>query len=556
MRTSALKLYSQSREEDPTSSLKEDFAFKDAQVSPIREELVELTGNHSRAVVLNQLLYWTPRVKDFDLMLEEERSLGPYVEQGAPVNGKEQDFNLKCHVSPRHGWIYKTAHELIKETLLTVSHPTMRKYLKQLIEQGWIEERSHPLDKWNKTTQYRVNLRKLQKELIAAGRTLPNPYLRAFSSSSHAKVPSNSPPKISLMRVGASNESSRTSSLNCPAKAKEISNVSSLYSNVKNLHSEENSLASNEKTFHPDEISPTPSLNHPAKSEENPNERNLHSNVRNFGSNERNLHSDVRNFPSNVKNLHSYTYTETTTKNTNREHTQEACASEVFKNSVLMVEQWGKHIGQEVRLTEERKHQLEGLYRQHFQSDLVQWTEFCQRIQASPFLMGEGARKWRVSLDWILSEGNALKVLEGNFDDPERLQLKKSEGTKINQNQERADTLASIQEPTWQDWCTQLSCRNQQKDPVSLFALKEIVNASFTEFDGRLVWIESEYPKTLNRINDLRLQLLTIAQKSFPQARNIRTQLKAENPLTFSSALKNDLTTMPSTTNKGEVHAE
>ena len=289
MRTSALKLYSQNREEDSASSLKEAFSSKDAQVSPIREELVELTGNHSRAVVLNQLLYWTPRVKDFDLMLEEERSLGPYVEQGTPVNGKEQDFNLKYHVSPRHGWIYKTAHELIKETLLTVSHPTMRKYLKQLIDQGWIEERSHPLDKWNKTTQYRVNLRKLQKDLISAGRTLPNPYLRAFFSSSHDKVPLNSSIKTSLMRVGAANESSRTSSFNCPVKTKEISNVRGLQSNVRNLHSEETSLASNETTFHSGEISHTPSLNHPAKSEENSNERNLHSNVRNFGSNERNL---------------------------------------------------------------------------------------------------------------------------------------------------------------------------------------------------------------------------------------------------------------------------
>ena len=221
-----------------------------------------------------------------------------------------------------------------------------------------------------------------------------------------------------------------------------------------------------------------------------------------------------------------------------------------------MVEQWGKHIGQEVRLTEERKHQLEGLYRQHFQSDLAQWTQFCQRIQNSPFLMGEGARKWRVSLDWILSEGNVLKVLEGNFDDPERLQLKKSEGTNIDRDQERTDILASIQEPTWQDWCTQLSCPDQQKAPISLFVLKEIANASFTEFDGRLVWIESEDPKVLSRVSDLRLQLLTIAQRSFPQARNIRTQLKAERALAFWPALKNDLTTIPSATNKGEVHAE
>jgi hypothetical protein len=149
--------------------------------------------------------------------------------------------------------------------------------------------------------------------------------------------------------------------------------------------------------------------------------------------------------------------------------------------------------------------------------------------------MGEGARKWRVSLDWILSEGNILKVLEGNFDDPASLQLKKSAGTEINRDQERADILASIQEPTWQGWCTQLSCRDQQKDPVSLLVLKEIANASFAEFDGKLVWIESENPKVLSRINDLRLQLLSIAQRSFPQARNIRTQLRAGRPFALLS---------------------
>jgi hypothetical protein len=149
--------------------------------------------------------------------------------------------------------------------------------------------------------------------------------------------------------------------------------------------------------------------------------------------------------------------------------------------------------------------------------------------------MGEGARKWRVSLDWILSEGNVLKVLEGNFDDSESLQLKKSQGTQIDRDQERLETLASIQEPTWQDWCTQLSCCDQQKDPVSLFVLKEIANARFAEFDEKLVWIESEDPKVLSRINDLRLQLLSIAQRSFPQARNIRTQLRAGRPFALLS---------------------
>ncbi len=137
----------------------------DEQVSVIRKEFVELTGDHFSAVVLNQLLYWTQHVRDFDLLLEEESC-------GNPPN---------CKTLPRYGWIYKTANDLIEETMLGMTHPTMRKYLKLLIDRGWIDERSHPNDKWNKTTQYRVNIRKLQDDLAGIGRTLPSTFLREFS---------------------------------------------------------------------------------------------------------------------------------------------------------------------------------------------------------------------------------------------------------------------------------------------------------------------------------------------------------------------------------------
>ena len=196
---------------------------QELKVAVIREEFVSLTKDPLIAVVLNQLVYWAQRVKDFDLFLEEERELNP-----------------DCNVSPRHGWIYKTAQELTDETMLHISHPTMRKYLKFLIEQEWLEERINPINKWNKTTQYRVNLRKLQEDLFTLGYALPG-------------FP------LPLMKNTQDSE----------------------------------------------------------KSEVLPNVKNLHSDVRNLHSNERNLHS-------NVKNLHSYTYTETTSKTTNREHTQRA----------------------------------------------------------------------------------------------------------------------------------------------------------------------------------------------------------------------------------------
>ncbi len=498
MRPSSLKPFSQSVEEEDSSI--PSLLSKDAQVSLIRGELVALTGNHFLAIVLNQLLYWTQRVKDFDLMLEEEKALSSYNEQATPANGV-QEFNSKHCISPRYGWIYKTAHELIKETLLTVSHPTMRKYLKQLVDYGWIDERRNPLDKWNKTTQYRVNLRKLQKALTSFGRSLPNVYFRVFSSFSPDKVHSN--PLIKAVD--------------------EASNIKSLQSNERNLNLEENSLHSNGEIFHSDENPHISFLDHPAKSKKISDERNLRSDERNFASKKNSLRSDVRNFPSNVKNLHSYTYTENTPKNTNREHAQRTHAREDFHE---FFEIWKKHVCQEaLQLTETRKRQLSALLSLHFQNDVQQWERFCERIKASSFLMGAGGRRWHVTLDWILSEDNALKVLEGNFDNPENLQLKKSEAIQDNRDQEKMDILASIQDPTWQDWCTQLSYLDQKKDPLSLLTLKEIADARFAEFDGKLVWVESESPKTLSRINDLRLKLLTVVQQTFPKARNIRTQL-------------------------------
>lgn len=38
----------------------------------IKEELVDLTGDFKLAIVLNQMMYWSERVHDFDLFLQEE----------------------------------------------------------------------------------------------------------------------------------------------------------------------------------------------------------------------------------------------------------------------------------------------------------------------------------------------------------------------------------------------------------------------------------------------------------------------------------------------------
>ena len=53
-----------------------------------------------------------------------------------------------------------------------MSKPTIRKYIKQLIEQGYIHERQNPKYKWDKKTQYRLNLYNVQLDLAKLGYAL------------------------------------------------------------------------------------------------------------------------------------------------------------------------------------------------------------------------------------------------------------------------------------------------------------------------------------------------------------------------------------------------
>jgi hypothetical protein len=126
------------------------------KISIAREEFVDLTQDLLIAMVLNQLLYWSQRVRDFDLFLEEEKA-----------------FNTEHERPARYGWFYKSAIELSEETMLRLTKVTMRKYLHCLIENGWISERANPLNKWDRTTQYRVNLKNLHIDLQKLGWDLP-----------------------------------------------------------------------------------------------------------------------------------------------------------------------------------------------------------------------------------------------------------------------------------------------------------------------------------------------------------------------------------------------
>ncbi|MBL8675987.1 MAG: hypothetical protein JNJ47_00955 [Alphaproteobacteria bacterium] len=427
------------------------------KISIAREEFVDLTQDLMMAMILNQLLYWSQRVKDFDLFLEEEKA-----------------FSTEYERPTRYGWFYKSAIELSEETMLRLTKVTMRKYLHCLIENGWISERANALNKWDRTTQYRVNLKNLHIDLQKLGWDLPG-FPRDTFPIQEISFEGNNPnlPENSQNSRGSENEPSKESKSTLEGKADDISRLS--------LSTLEGRMDDTSK----------------------------------------------------VEKLNFIYLTETTTEITNREHTQRTRAREDldknFFKEVLRI--WNTCTNQEVHLTEERQHKFHSLLAAYFENDLAQWQSFCERVACSSFLMGQGARKWRVSLDWILVEENLLKVLEGNFDEGKLVDQKTEKASEDAREKEMNAILASIENPMWREWCAQLNFAPDSRESVSLWELKEISQARFLELeDDRLAWIGSTDRKTLSRIEDLRLKILPIVQRTFPKVRNLRIRLEENDP--------------------------
>ena len=125
----------------------------------IKEELVELTGDFRPALILNQFIYWIEKMYDTDkyILDEKERAL---------------KHEIEVSIDESKGWVYKTAEDLNEELMIGMSVPTIRKYIKQLVEQGYLVQRKNPKYKWDKTMQYRVNLYKIQLDLGKMGYVL------------------------------------------------------------------------------------------------------------------------------------------------------------------------------------------------------------------------------------------------------------------------------------------------------------------------------------------------------------------------------------------------
>ncbi|MDA2163839.1 helix-turn-helix domain-containing protein [Bacillus cereus group sp. Bc252] len=131
----------------------------------IKEELVALTGDFKKAVLLNQLIYWSERVGDYDQFIEEEKNRAKMA-----MNEEERKRGeLYKQIELTHGWIYKTADDMSAETMLGMSKSSIGRHLETLLQEGWLERRKNPNWKGDNTYQYRVDILKIQKDLFKLG---------------------------------------------------------------------------------------------------------------------------------------------------------------------------------------------------------------------------------------------------------------------------------------------------------------------------------------------------------------------------------------------------
>ena len=123
--------------------------------SVIREDLLAITGDYRKAIILNQFIYWSERVADADKFIEKENEI-------AQSNGEETRELF-------YGWIYKSAEEMADEIMLGLSASQVRKYIGNLVDMGYLSKRNNPKYKWDRTLQYRVNLVNIARDLKEKG---------------------------------------------------------------------------------------------------------------------------------------------------------------------------------------------------------------------------------------------------------------------------------------------------------------------------------------------------------------------------------------------------
>jgi len=122
----------------------------------IKEELVALLGDYKKAILLNQFIYWSERVRDFDKFIAEEKE-------------RAANHGITINMELQNGWIYKSLEELSEETMLGLRASNISSHINELVARGYLAKRRNPEYRWDRTYQYRVNLIKIQQDLNKLG---------------------------------------------------------------------------------------------------------------------------------------------------------------------------------------------------------------------------------------------------------------------------------------------------------------------------------------------------------------------------------------------------
>jgi hypothetical protein len=118
--------------------------IRQEKVAVLREGYFKITGNVTEAMILNQMIYWSRRVADYDKFIKEENSR------------RAQDGKDEINIT--YGWIHKTASELKEEIMSDDSLKTIARKLEDLVARGFLDRRNNPDHAYDRTYQYRVNL--------------------------------------------------------------------------------------------------------------------------------------------------------------------------------------------------------------------------------------------------------------------------------------------------------------------------------------------------------------------------------------------------------------
>jgi hypothetical protein len=129
--------------------------IRQEKVAVLREGYFKITGNVTEAMLLNQMIYWSQRVSDYDQFISEENARRKIEEQDA--------INLT------YGWIHKTATELKDEIMSDDSRMTIQRKIDNLVKKGYLERRNNPIHAYDRTYQYRVNMLKIYDDLNSCG---------------------------------------------------------------------------------------------------------------------------------------------------------------------------------------------------------------------------------------------------------------------------------------------------------------------------------------------------------------------------------------------------